>query len=76
MREREQATEVLLLAGRVPFEAFLQPVPLRLDKTKFDVARIRVALLQSLLNAGRLARAAVHVGEHSFALAVVKFGQP
>ena len=76
MREREQATEVLFLPVLFPFEALLEPVPLRLDNTKFDVSRVRVALLQSLLDARALARAAVHVGEHSFALAVVKFGQP
>ena len=45
MREREQSTEVLLLAVVVALEAFLEPVPLRLDDTKCDVARVRVALL-------------------------------
>ena len=50
MREREQATEVPLLAVGFAVEAFLEPVPLRLDDPERDVARVRVALLQPLLD--------------------------
>ena len=75
MREREQATKVLLLAVGFALEAFLEPVPLRLYKTKFDVARVRVALLQSLFNTGRLTCAEVHVGEHALTFVIVKFGE-
>ena len=50
MREREQATEILDLAVGLTLEAFLEPVPLRLDDPERDVARVRVALLQALLD--------------------------
>ena len=61
MREREQATEVLLLAVGFALEAFLEPVPLRLDNTKFDVARVRRPFLQPLFDRGRLAFSLMNV---------------
>ena len=72
MPEREQATEILDLAVGLTLEAFLEPVPLRLDDTKFDVARVRVALLQSLLDVRRLARAVGARGRTFFCAPVRK----
>ena len=76
MREREQATEVPLLAVGFAVEAFLEPVPLRLDDPERDVARVRRPLLQPLFDRGRLAFSLMDVCEHALTFVIVKFGQP